>query len=56
MKLHKDGTLEGTPQEIAEYNRLMARKDNDGLNPGQFLKTAAGATMIWNGPNAYTNN
>jgi hypothetical protein len=23
MKLHKDGTLEGTPQEIAEYNRLM---------------------------------
>ena len=22
MKLHKDGTLEGTPQEIAEYNRL----------------------------------
>lgn len=24
MKLHKDGTLEGTPQEIAEYNRLMA--------------------------------
>lgn len=24
MKLHKDGTLEGTPQEIAEY---MALKD-----------------------------
>lgn len=23
MKLHKDGTVEGTPQEIAEYNRLM---------------------------------
>ncbi|MNH83825.1 hypothetical protein D3C73_362300 [compost metagenome] len=22
MKLHKDGTVEGTPQEIAEYNRL----------------------------------
>jgi hypothetical protein len=24
MKFHKDGTLEGTPQEIAEYNRLMS--------------------------------
>lgn len=24
MKLHKDGTVEGTPQEIAEYNRLIA--------------------------------
>lgn len=23
MKLHKDGTLEGTPYEIAEYNRLV---------------------------------
>ncbi len=23
MKLHKDGTVEGTPQEIAEYNRLV---------------------------------
>ncbi|OMF47718.1 hypothetical protein [Paenibacillus amylolyticus] len=22
MKLHKDGTVEGTPQEIAEYNQL----------------------------------
>lgn len=24
MKLHKDGTVEGTPQEIAEYNRLTS--------------------------------
>lgn len=23
MKLHKDGTIEGTPQEVAEYNRLQ---------------------------------
>lgn len=23
MKLHKDGTVEGTPQEIAEYTRLV---------------------------------
>lgn len=23
MKLHKDGTVEGTPEEIAEYNRLV---------------------------------
>lgn len=23
MKLHKDGTIEGTPKEIAEYNRLQ---------------------------------
>lgn len=26
MKLHKDGTLEGTPQELAEYSRLIAEK------------------------------
>lgn len=26
MKLHKDGTLEGTPQEIAEYTRVTAPK------------------------------
>lgn len=25
MKLHKDGTIEGTPQEIAEYNRLITQ-------------------------------
>jgi hypothetical protein len=25
VKLHKDGTVEGTPQEIAEYNRLSAQ-------------------------------
>lgn len=24
MKLHKDGTVEGTPQEIAEYNRQVS--------------------------------
>jgi len=24
LKLHKDGTVEGTPEEIAEYNRLSA--------------------------------
>lgn len=23
MKLYKDGTIEGTPQEMAEYNKLM---------------------------------
>ena len=26
MKLHKDGTLDGTPAEIAEYQRLMEQK------------------------------
>ncbi|MMZ67353.1 hypothetical protein D1872_299320 [compost metagenome] len=24
MKLHKDGSIEGTPQEIAEYNKLTS--------------------------------
>ncbi|CAM4408872.1 hypothetical protein [Paenibacillus xylanexedens] len=27
MKLHKDGTVEGTPQEIAEYNGLAVSGD-----------------------------
>ncbi|MNJ50086.1 hypothetical protein D3C77_453480 [compost metagenome] len=27
MKLHKDGTVEGTPQEIAEYNKLQEKKE-----------------------------
>ncbi|MCM3703808.1 hypothetical protein [Paenibacillus macerans] len=26
MKLHKDGTIEGTPQEIALYNKLTEVK------------------------------
>lgn len=26
MKLHRDGTIEGTPQELAEYSRLIAEK------------------------------
>jgi len=26
VKLHKDGTLDGTPAEIAEYQRLMEPK------------------------------
>lgn len=24
MKIHKDGTIEGTPEEIAEYTKLTA--------------------------------
>lgn len=24
MKLHRDGTIEGTPQEIAEYSKLTS--------------------------------
>lgn len=27
MKLHRDGTLEGTPTEIAQYNKLTEKKD-----------------------------
>lgn len=26
MKLHKDGTIEGTPEEIAQYHRYMSEK------------------------------
>lgn len=26
MKLHKDGTVEGTPEEITEYNRLATSR------------------------------
>lgn len=32
MKLHKDGTVEGTPQEIAEYNQLT-QPVNQETNP-----------------------
>jgi hypothetical protein len=27
LKLHKDGTVEGTPSEIAEYNKLQDKKE-----------------------------
>lgn len=27
MKLHKDGTVEGTPSEIAEYTKLQSKRD-----------------------------
>lgn len=32
MKLHKDGTLEGTPQEIAEYNGLITSQKKSGIS------------------------
>lgn len=35
MKLHTDGTLEGTPQEIAEYDRLTRPQ-----MPGKSLSEA----------------
>jgi len=42
LKLHKDGTLEGTPQELAEYSRLIAEKKEpfkvippSGINPNE---------------------
>lgn len=42
MKLHKDGTIEGTPQELAEYSRLIAEKKEpfkvippSGINPNE---------------------
>lgn len=36
MKLHADGTIEGTPQEIAEYNRLMNGTQTLGPVGGQY--------------------
>lgn len=36
MKLHKDGTVEGTPQEIAEYNRLINGTQTLGPVGGQY--------------------
>lgn len=36
MKLHKDGTAEGTPEEIAEYNRLVNGIQNLGPVGGQY--------------------
>lgn len=42
MKLHKDGTVEGTPSEIAEYNKLQMEKKEQfkvipptGVNPNE---------------------
>lgn len=36
MKLHKDGTVEGTPEEIAEYNRLVNGTQTLGPVGGQY--------------------
>lgn len=27
MKLHKDGSIEGTPTEIAEYTKLQSKRE-----------------------------
>lgn len=35
MKLHKDGTIEGTPQEIAEYQQSKQPPIKEG---GEFYR------------------
>lgn len=30
MKLHKDGTIEGTPQEIADYCQMLQGVEHNG--------------------------
>lgn len=33
MKIHKDGTLEGTPEELAAYAKLQALQPFKGVEP-----------------------
>lgn len=55
MKLNKDGTIDGTPAEIAEYQRLMEERaaykkypnpytDHTGVWFTQPVKITSGAT------------
>ncbi|WP_339283692.1 hypothetical protein [Paenibacillus sp. FSL R5-0486] len=46
MKLHKDGTVEGTPQEIAEYNRLVNGTQTLGPVGGQYRSPSAASNPL----------
>ena len=55
MKLHKDGTLDGTPAEIAEYQRLMEKKEAYKQPPNPYIDqtTWPQSVKITSGANTY---
>lgn len=44
MKLYKDGTIEGTPEEITEYIRINSISMQEPLNEKEFEKQFLNST------------